>query len=118
MTASWPGDPRPFAALSLAHLYPNHVHIGDALLLDPSRPRQNPPHVDQTHESLRLFPSLLDRLAAAASQRGAEMLTLTAANRPLRDTFERYGFCLADTIGARWIESAGLQNSFPMARRL
>lgn len=118
VTARLGDDPEPFAALSLAHLYPNHLHIGDVLLLDPTQPRNDSHWADQRFRSLRLFPLVLDRLVAAAGDLGAEKLTLTAANRPLRATFERYGFTMADTMGAKMVEAAGVHHSFPMELKL
>ena len=114
VNASLPGQNEAFATTTLAHLYPNHVHIGDVLLLDPSRPRTGPRWIDQKFESLRLFPAFLERLRTAALELGAEKLTLTAANRSLRLVFERYGFRMADTFGARYIEAHHLDSSFPM----
>jgi hypothetical protein len=83
VAARRPGDAEQFAALSLAHLYPNHLHIGDVLLLDPAKPRTDSPWTDQTHESLRLFPLVFDRLKVAAAELGAEKLTLRAQLYPL-----------------------------------
>lgn len=118
VAARRPGEPEPFAALSLAHLYPDQVHIGDVLLLNPAKPRNDSTWADQTHESLRLFPLVLDRLKVAVADLGAHRLTLTAANRPLRKTFERYGFRMSDTIAAKGIEAGGFDHSFPMELRL
>jgi hypothetical protein len=114
--ARTPGAPEPFASVSLAHLYPNHLHIGDVLLLDPNRPRQDSRWIDQKYTSLRLFGVLLENLRAAAAALGVEKLTLTAANRQLRVAFERHGFRLADTMGARMIEAVGADHGFPMER--
>lgn len=118
VAAHRPGDPDPFAALSLAHLYPDQVHIGDVLLLNPAKRRNDSPWADQTHESLRLFPLVIDRLKVVAAELGARKLTLTAANRPLRKTFESYGFRISDTIAAEGIEAGGFDHSFPMELRL
>lgn len=118
VAARRPGEADPFAALSLAHLYPDQVHIGDVQLLDPAKPRTDSQWADQTHQGLRLFPIVLDRLKVAAANLGARKLTLTAANRPLRTTFERYGFRMSDTIAAKGIEAGGYDHSFPMELRL
>lgn len=116
--ATRPGDDEPFAIAALAHLYPNHVHIGDIKLLDPNRPRAGVRWVDQTHESLRLFPVFLENLRAGARALNAEKLTLTAANRPLQATFERHGFVMADTIGAATVVAMDADVGFPMELRL
>ena len=108
------GAIEPFASISLAHLYPNHLHVGDVLLLDPRKPRHDSPWIDQKFESLRLFGTVLDRLKAAANALGADKLSLTAAHRPLRSAFERHGFRMADTMGAQFVKSWGVDHSFPM----
>lgn len=116
--ARLPEAVEPFAALSLAHLYPNHLHIGDVLLLNPTKPRFDSEWIDQKYASLRLFGVVLQNLKAAAATLGAEKITLTAANRPLRAAFERHGFRLADTLAARMNEAAGGDHSFPMGIEL
>lgn len=109
VAATLEGQPDPFAALSLAHLYPNHLHIGDVLLLDPAKPRPDP-DVDRPFESLRMMPAVLARVREAALSIGAEAITLTAANVPLRKLFEQHGF----RIAGKMVEAAGAGHSFPM----
>lgn len=85
---------------TLAHVYPNRLHLADISLLDPARPRQPAPSPDQSHESLRLFKTFLKRAEGVARRIGAQRITLTAANSDLYDQFQRYGFQLADTRSA------------------
>jgi hypothetical protein len=96
-----PGDGEPFAEGVFASMYNKRLHIADIKMLNPAKPRQDSEWPDQTHHSLRLFPTLLDNAREVGGEIGAERITLTAANLSLFDAFGKHGFRLADTRSAR-----------------
>lgn len=99
----------PKIQLLITHLFPNRLHIADVQLLNPETPRANSnADDDQSHESLRLFGGLLANAERVAKELRADKITLTAANRPLLTTFQKYGFTVEDSGMARHAMSVGL----------
>ncbi|MBY5818475.1 hypothetical protein HFN60_22950 [Rhizobium leguminosarum] len=101
----------------VAHLFPNRLHIADVQLLDPRKPKKNSQlNDDQSHESLRLFGVLIANAERVAKEVQAEQITLTAANRRLVTTFQKYGFKVEDSGMAR--QAMAFDAGIPMERTI
>ncbi len=99
----------------VAHLFPNRLHIADVQLLNPRKPKAGSQlDEDQSHESLRLFGTLIGNAERVAKQVQAKQITLTAANIQLVTTFQRYGFEIEDSRMARQAMAFGV--GIPMER--
>lgn len=91
-----------------SHIFPNRLHIADVQLLNPESARANfQADGDQSHNSLRLFSSLLANAEKIGKDIGAEKITLTSANNPLISTFKKHGFAVEDSGMARQAMSIG-----------
>lgn len=101
--------PEPAIQATIAHLFPNRLHIGDVKLLNPHKPRPEADVADdQSHESLRLFQPFMENCRNISSEAGIEKITLTAAYAELVEIFQKYGFEVEDSEMGRMAVQFGV----------
>ncbi|WP_318376370.1 hypothetical protein [Enterobacter sp.] len=89
----------------LAHTYPNILMIVDVMLVNPYKPVTPQKHDYQEYHGLGLFAELLQNTIQYCKQKDISEIYLTAANVPLKNHFEKYGFFVHDTwIGKKALE--------------
>lgn len=107
----------PAVQTTIAHLFPNRIHIADAKLLDPRKPLPGTEDDDdRSHESLHLFSIFVANCRAAAAEIAAEKITFTAAYAELVDPFRKHGFEVEESDFGRMALEFGM--GIPMEMRL
>ncbi len=102
--------------LILAHSYPNILMIVDVMLVNPYKPVTPQKYSFQEYRGLGLFAELLENAIQYCKKEGIEEIYLTAADIPLKNHFEKYGFVVHDT----WMGKAALEvgKGIPMSMYL
>lgn len=98
-------DDKETIELILAHTYPNILMIVDIMLVNPYRPVTPQKYDFQQYHGLGLFAEFLENAIQYCKKEGIEEIYLTAADLPLKNHFEKYGFVVHDT----WMGKAALE---------
>lgn len=98
-------DDKETIELILAHTYPNILMIVDIMLVNPYRPVTPQKYDFQKYHGLGLFAEFLENAIQYCKKEGIEEIYLTAADLPLKNHFEKYGFVVHDT----WMGKAALE---------
>lgn len=109
-------DEKETVELILAHTYPNILMIVDVMLVNPYEPVTPQKYDFQEYHGLGLFAELLENAIQYCKQEGIQEIYLTAADIPLKNHFEKYGFIVHDT----WMGKAALEvgQGIPMSMYL
>ena len=102
------------AEIMVAHLYPGDLHLADIEFSNPDKPtKYNEQRPHQKFEGLGLLDCTIYALKDAAKELGCRAVTLTAADKGLRDLFINYGFTILDTPAGRMAKELDM-GCFPM----
>jgi hypothetical protein len=101
-----------------AVLFTGELHLYDIAMADPRHviPKAQRQSPSQEYRGFGLLSEVIENVNFAASERGCEMVSLTAAWLPLVPIFERHGFEVEDSILAKRAMKFG--SGIPMLRRV
>jgi len=109
-------DDKETVELILAHSYPNILMIVDVMLVNPYEPITPQKYDFQEYRGLGLFTEILENSIQYCKKESIEEIYLTAADIPLKNHFEKYGFVVHDT----WMGKAAIEvgQGIPMSMYL
>jgi len=109
-------DDKETVELILAHPYPNILMIVDVMLFNPYEPITPQKYDFQEYRGLGLFTELLENAIQYCKKESIEEIYLTAADIPLKNHFEKYGFVVHDT----WMGKTAIEvgQGIPMSKYL
>ena len=106
------------ASSCAAVLFTGELHLYDIAMADPRHviPKAQRKSPSQEYRGFGLLSDVIENAYLAASERGCEVVSLTAALAPLVQVFERHGFEVEDSIAAKRGMKFG--SGIPMLRRV